>query len=349
MKKIFFIFSIFLVLLGCKKHDQQPTSTDWIRISNRVQMKESGDMFELKSGRFSYEIPHSKLPFKRVIFLNASLIGYAVELGAEDRIAGVSSPEYIFSEKIRQLLADGKIQNVGNEQKYDIEKIISLKPDAVFTNRIENFQNTYDLLKKNGIEIIFLDEYLEQNPLEKMDYLRVFGKLFGMDKAAAVRAGEIRSEYQNLKEKVAKIKEKPVVLANEMYGSQWFMPGGRTFSANFIADAGGNYILKDNTEEKAVPMAFEKVFAKSGNADFWVNVGNHKAKSELLAINPNYSKMKVFQSGKLYAVTAKEKGRANDYFESGVVRADLVLKDYIKIFHPELLPNYQLTYMKELK
>ena len=45
----------------------------------------------------------------------------------------------------------------------------------------------------------------------------------------------------------------------------------------------------------------------------------------------------------------KEKLKANDFFESGVVRADLILKDYIKIFHPELLPNYHLTYMKELQ
>lgn len=349
MKKIFFIFSIFLVLLGCKKHDQQPTSTDWIRISNRVQMKESGDVFELKSGRFSYKIPHSKLPFKRVIFLNASLIGYVAELGREDRIVGVSSPEYIYSESILNLIKQEKIQIVGNEQKYDVEKILSLKPDAVFTNRIESFQNTYDVLKKNGIEVIFLDEYLEQAPLEKMAYLKVFGKLLGMDKAAEVRAGEIASEYDRLKLLASGSTEKPDVLANEMYGNQWFMPGGKTFVAHYIKDAGARYILAQNNDENAVPMSFEEVYAQSKDATVWVNVGNHQSKSELLAINPNYAKMNVYQNGKLYAVTAKEKGRANDYFESGVVRADFVLKDYIRIFHPELLPNYQLTYMEELK
>lgn len=349
MKAKIFLFFIAFILLGCKKQEQIPTSKDWIRISDRVQMKENGEVLELKSGNFNYKIPTNRLPFKKIIFLNASLIGYVAELGAEENIVGVSSPEYIFSDKIQKLLAEGKIQNVGNEQKYNVEKIIALKPDAIFTNRIESFQNTYDLLKKNGIEVIFLDEYLEQDPLEKMDYLRVFGKLLGMDKGASTRSGEIRSAYLHLKEMAAKLKEKPTVLANEMYGNQWFMPGGRTFSARFIADAGGNYILKDNPEEKAVPMSFEEVFTKSESAKFWVNIGSHQSKSELLAVNPNYAKMKVFQSGKLYAVTAKEKGKANDYFESGVVRADLVLKDYIKIFHPEILPDYPLTYMKELK
>lgn len=349
MKSKIFIFSFLFLFLGCKKQEQKSITTDWIRISERVQMKESGNVLELKSGKFNYKIPHNKLPFKKVIFLNASLIGYVAELEMEEKIVGVSSPEYIFSEKILNLIQQGKIQNVGNEQKYDVEKIIALKPDAIFTNYIESFQNTYDLLKKNGVEIMFLDEYLEQNPLEKMDYLRVFGKLLGIDKSAAVRAGEIRSEYENLKEMVAKTTNKPFVLVNEMYGNQWFMPGGKTFSANYIADAGGQYILKDNPNQKAVPMGFEEVFTKAERAEFWVNAGSHNSKSELLAVNPNYAKMKVFSKGKIYSITAKEKGKANDFFESGVVRADLILKDYIKIFHPKLLPNYHLTYMKELQ
>jgi iron complex transport system substrate-binding protein len=44
---------------------------------------------------------------------------------------------------------------VGSEQKYDVEKIISMKPDAIFTNHIASFDNTYQLLKNNGIQVIF--------------------------------------------------------------------------------------------------------------------------------------------------------------------------------------------------
>jgi iron complex transport system substrate-binding protein len=34
-------------------------------------------------------------------------------------------------------------------------------------------------------------------------------------------------------------------------------------SAHFISDANAEYILKDNTDQKAVTMSFEEVFAKS--------------------------------------------------------------------------------------
>lgn len=347
MKTTLFTLLAILFLISCKKESQQLTISGQT-ISGRVQYQEDGEILKLKSGKFNYEIPHSKLPYKKVVLLNASLIGYFTELGLEDNIIGVSSPEYIYSEKIKNGIKNGNIADVGNEQKYDVEKILALKPDAVFTNYIATFGNTYELLKKNGIEIIFLDEYLENDPLGKSKYLLVFGRLFGKEEKSGARFQEIKKSYDSLKSLV-KNETKPVVISNEMYGGQWFMPGGKTAFAKLLEDAGAAYILKGNLEEKAIPMSFEEVFVKAENARFWMNAGNHRNKNSLLSINPNYAKMQVFQNGKIYAVTAREQGKSNDYFESGVVRADLILKDYIRIFHPHLLPNYSLTYLKELK
>jgi iron complex transport system substrate-binding protein len=49
----------------------------------------------------------------------------------------------IFIQKNSESVKEGKIQNVGSDQKYDVEKIISMKPDAIFTNYIASFDNTY--------------------------------------------------------------------------------------------------------------------------------------------------------------------------------------------------------------
>jgi iron complex transport system substrate-binding protein len=348
MKPIFLaIFSIF-ILISCKKHITTNLKS-WEIISKNVQFKEEGEVFYIQSGKFNTEISVGALPFKKVILLNASLVGYFTELELETKIVGISSPEYVYSKKILQLIKEGKIQNVGNEQKYDVEKIIALKPDAIFTNYIASFDNTYDLIRKNGIEIIFLDEYVEQNPVEKSKYLLVFGNLFNEDKKAISKFNEIQSSYNSLKILAQKSARKPIVLANEMYGNQWFLPGGKSNLAQFISDANAIYISRDNSETKAIPLSFEEVFVKAQHAEYWVNIGNHQTKKDLLQINPNYPKIPVYQKGKLYTLNGKEVGKSNDYFESGVVRADLVLKDYIKIFHPQLLPNYQLTYLKELK
>lgn len=348
MKSRILLFIAFLALTSCKR-EQKISSLEAVSVSGLVQYEEDQGRLHIKSGNFTYDITKNQLPFKKIILLNASMAGYIGELHAEDRIAGVSSPEYIYSDKIQNLLRQRKIQNVGSEQKYDVEKIISLKPDAIFTNHIASFDNTYQLLKNNGIQVIFLDEYLEQQPLQKTGYLKLFGKLLGKDKEAERICVNVEKNYAELKQLAQKAKEKPTVLANEMYGDVWYLPGGKTSAANFISDANAEYILKNNTDEKAVTMSFEEVFAKSGDVRYWINAGNHVSRKEMLGMNPFYGKLNVFNKGKIYVITGREHGQANDFFESGVVRSDLVLKDYIKIFHPELLPGYQLTYMKELK
>lgn len=348
MKSRILLLFVFLVLISCKR-EQKISSSDWALISNRLQYREQNGTLQLKSGNFSYDFKTNQIPFKKIVLLNASMAGYITELGAENLIAGVSSPEYIYSDTIQSLLKQGKILNVGSEQKYEVEKIISLKPDAVFTNYIASFDNTYQLLKNNGIKVIFLDEYMEQKPLEKTAYIKLFGKLLGKDKEAEAKYIEVEKNYEKLKQLALKATAKPVVLANIMYGDIWYLPGGKTSTAHYISDANAEYILKNNTEEKAITMNFEEVYAKTAGVQYWVNAGNHVSKKEMLSMNPLYSKLDVFNKGKIYVITGKEKQKANDFFESGVVRSDLILKDYIKIFHPELLPDYQLTYMKELR
>lgn len=348
MKLKFLLIITFLSVISCKQ-EQKKSHDDVVYLSSKVNYKDDGGNFHFESGKFKYDFKSNKIPFKKVILLNSSLLGFICEIGAENTIIGVASPEYIYSEKINNLIKQGKIQNVGNDQKYDVEKIISLKPDAIFTNYIASFDNTYQLLKNNGIQVIFLDEYMEQKPLEKTAYLKLFGKIFGKEEVADKKYSEIEKNYKELKQLALKSKSQPKVLANEMYGDIWYLPGGKTFTANYIADANADYILKNNAEEKAVTMSFEEVYAKSGKTQYWVNAGNHLSKQELLNINPYYGKLEVFKKGKIYGVTAKEKQKSNDFFESGVVRSDLILKDYIKIFHPELLPGYQLTYLKELQ
>lgn len=350
MKRIFLLLILFLFSISCKKENVQK-SNDNITISSRVNYIENKDNLTLTSGKFKNIIPNKNLPFKKAMLLNSSLIGFFSELNLENKITGVSSPEYIFSEKIHQLINENKILNIGNEQKYDIEKILSNKPDVIFTNYVPNFANTYEVLKNNGIELIFLDDFMEQNPLEKSKYLLLFGKLFGKEKEAEKAYQNIEDNYKKIQALSKNSKSKSLVLCNEMYGSQWFLPGGNSFVAKLINDAGGNYILKDNKESTSVPLSFEEVFIKSKQSNFWINISPHKNKKELLTMNLNYSKMDVFNSGKLYMINNREKDQANDYFESGVVRCDVVLRDYFKIFHPEdvTFQSEPLVYLKELK
>ncbi len=317
--------------------------------TKNIHFQESGNQLLLQSGTHHYEIDHKKLPFRKIVLLNSSLVGYFLELDAGNLLVGISSPEYIFSEEIHQLMNEKKILNIGNEQKYEVEKILALKPDAIFTNYVASFGGTYDILKKNGIPVIFIDEYLEEKPLDKTKIIKIIGKLIGKEQQAAAKYAEIERNYNNYKNLAQKSAKKPKVLTNEMYGNQWFVAGGKSNLGQFLVDANAAYIFADNQDTKSVPKSFEEVFVKANNAEFWMNVGNHQSKKELLQINSQYAEMQVYKSGKIYTVSGKIQGSSNDYFERGTVRADEVLKDYIQIFHPEIFPNEALTYLKMLK
>ena len=327
-KKILYIISFFVVF-SCKKSDNQSVKS-WEVISENVQYSEQNDKFLLKSRKFEYSFEKNELPFSKVVLLNNSLLGYFIELGQEEKIVGISGVQYVYSNDIQQLIEKNKIQNVGSDQKYDIEKILELKPDVIFTNYIETFENTYKILQDNGIKIIFLDEYLEEKRAEE-----IYAK--------------IKNDYESIKQKAQKSPNKPKVLANEMYGNHWYVAGGKTFSANYLKDAGADYIFKENQDKKSVPISFEEVFVKSKNAEFWVNAGNYRTKKELLTMNAVYEKLDVYQKGKIFGMNKRRRGMANDIFESGAVRADLVLRDYVKIFHPEILSKDTLVYMQEIK
>ncbi len=345
------LYVIFLLLFfGCSKSEKTVPDNQLEPLTSRISVGNSDNSYDVKSGKFTYHFPLSKIPVRRVIVLNASLVGYFTELGLEDKIVGVSSPEYIYSEKIKQRLADGRIHNVGNEQKYDLEKIVALMPDLIVTTHISTFENTYDTLRRlTSAEILFLDEYLEPHPLDKSRYLLIFGKLLGKETFAREKYESIAKNYQDWSALAQKQPKKPMVIANEIYGNQWFMPGGKTQFAQFVKDAGGNYLLRNDESEKAVPLSFEEVLVQSEQASVWLNAGNHRSRAGLLAVNANYAKLPVFQQGRIFSVGAKQKDKANDFFESGTVRADLILRDYIKILHLQLFPDAALTFQEELR
>ena len=205
--KIFIIFFISS-LINCHKKTEN-TDYESTKISERISYSKKKNHINIHSGKFWYKIPTYKLPFKRVILLNSSLMGYFLEINKEKNIIGITSPEYIFSEKIKKLIQQNKIKNVGNEQKYNIEKILALKPDVIFTNYIETFENTYYILKKNGIEVIFIDEYLEQRPLDKAKILKLFGVLLGAEAESNYKFKYIEQNYKKLVYLASKHRKKP--------------------------------------------------------------------------------------------------------------------------------------------
>ena len=120
--------------------------------------------------------------------------------------------------------------------------------------------------------------------------------------------------------------------------------------AKFIQDAGGNYIWQDNDQTGALGLDFETVLDKAQAANIWLNVILADSRNDLAAADERYRNFEAFQHNQVYSYTARiSENGGYDFFESALVRPDVVLQDLIRIFHPETLPNHDLYYYKKLE
>ncbi|WP_372920190.1 ABC transporter substrate-binding protein, partial [Salegentibacter sp.] len=145
-------------------------------------------------------------------------------------------------------------------------------------------------------------------------------------------------------------KNQPDVISGSMYKDQWYMPYGNSWQARFIDEANANYLYKETEGSGSLSLSFENVLEKAQNADFWISSGEVNSYSQLLNESRHYSQFKAVREKKVFSVSL-EKGETGGvlYFELGPQRPDLILKDLISIFHPELLPDHEQVFFKALK
>jgi iron complex transport system substrate-binding protein len=72
-------------------------------------------------------------------------------------------------------------------------------------------------------------------------------------------------------------------LVGSPYKDSWWIPGGNSYLANLIADAGGDYLGKENPSNESYVISFEHALTFADEADVWINMGNLASKNEILS------------------------------------------------------------------
>jgi iron complex transport system substrate-binding protein len=132
------------------------------------------------------------------------------------------------------------------------------------------------------------------------------------------------------------------------YKDKWYLPYGDSWAAQFINDANASYLWSDKNGKGSLALNFESVLEKAKDADYWIAIGNYETKKQLLDSNSHYEQFKMFQENTIYISNIKGATGGLLFYELAPTRPDLILKDLIKIFHPELLPKYNLNFYTQL-
>ncbi|MFV8347488.1 ABC transporter substrate-binding protein [Flavobacterium sp. ZB4P13] len=290
-----------------------------------------------------------QVPLQSIVVTSTTNIPFLEMLSVEKSLVGFPHTDYVSSEKTRQLIDNGSVKNVGQNEKLNMEQLIDLAPDLIVTFGIDNNNPMIENLQKSGLKVMIQGDWMEQSPLGKAEWLKLYGALFGKEKEATILFDTIVKNYNEALKLVSNKKPESTVLYGSMYQDQWFVAKGNSWVAQFMKDAKANYLWSNVEGTGSLGLSFEKILDKAKTAQYWIATGSFKSITELANSNPHYSQFDAFAKKNIYTFEGKTGAKGGTiYYELAPSRPDLVLKDYIKIFHPELLPNYTFTFAQKL-
>jgi len=291
-----------------------------------------------------------EVPVKRIVVTSTTHIPSIEMLDKNEALVGFPNLNYISSKKTRQSISEEKITELGKNEDINTEILIDLKPDVVIGFAVDGNNSAFATIGKTGIPVLYNSDWTETSPLGKAEWIKFFGVLFDKEKEADSIFNTIETEYLSAKKIASKASKKPTVISGAMYKDVWYIPQGDSWAAQFIADANGEYLWKDSKGTGGLSLNLESVLDKGHDAEIWIGPGQFTSLEEMKNASQAYTQFKAFKTGKVYTYSLK-KGETGGvlYFELAPNRPDLVLKDLIKILHPELLPNYELYFFDKLK
>ncbi len=291
------------------------------------------------------------VPVKRIICMSTTHAAMISALDENNTICGFSGVRYLYNKQLHELSENGAIYDVGYEDNLNKEKIIESEPDLIMIYGIGSESSGYlSKLKELGIKTLYNADYLEDEPLAKAEWIKVLGALYSKERQADSIFRSVCSEYLRIKSYVKQnIDKKPKVLLGLPFRDTWFISPGNSYISRLIDDAGGDYLWNATSSAVSMPMSLESVFLKALDADFWLNPGSAKTKDEIVAIEKRLSRLPCFTCGNIYNNNKRinEEG-GNDYWESGAVFPNLVLKDMASILHPDLFPDSELYFYRKI-
>ena len=284
-----------------------------------------------------------RVPIERAVVYSSVHAGVMKELGSFSAVRGVCDAQYYTMPEVQSGIADGSIADCGNSLSPTIERLVALKPDAII---LSPFQNAgYGVLTNLGVPIIECADYMEHTPLGRAEWIKLFGELLGCrEKADSIFQATAR-EYSALTALTATVEKRPKVISEMITSGVWFVPGGDSYMAHLFTDAGASYPWSDDNNSGSLSLDFSQVLARAQDADFWlIKPDRHLSYSDFEAINPLNVKFKAFGCRGVYQCVTSETSLFTDF----PFHPQVLLRDFVKIFHPELLPDYQLRYYQPL-
>jgi iron complex transport system substrate-binding protein len=299
--------------------------------------------------------PESRLietPIRSLVAMASLHIALADFLDAADVLVGVGDVKYASAPLVRQRIAAGRIFEVGLGKEMNNELLVSRNPDLVMATGWPGEGLTrFQTLSAAGIPVMMNSEWVETTPLARAEWVKVMAALLNKEDLVNEKFGRVAREYQRLAALAQKAPTRPSVVVGMPFKDIWHVPDTDSYMTQFLRDAGARYHWdRAKAPSGSLALSFEAVAPVALAADYWIHMGSMMTRADLLAQDSRYAAFSPFKTGRVFNNNRRTNAQgANDYWESGAVRPDVLLADLIRILHPELLPRWSLYYYHPLK
>lgn len=270
-------------------------------------------------------------PMYRLICMSSSHVAAMSAIGADKQIIAVSGLKYISDQDLKR----NDVQDIGYDAALDYEAIVELQPDMLITYAVTGAEPSYvSKLRSLGVRTLVLHDHLEQHPLARAEYVRLFGALTGRKEVADSVYGAVRDRYLQLTADVDRT-AKAKVLINIPYGDAWYVPGREGYMSQLVRDAGGEILGAVPDQSASSVVSLEQAYEYSLEADLWLNPGPCRTREELAAAHHMFPRFGPMAKGlPIYNnIRCVNGDGGNDFWESGAVRPDLILEDLISVMN----------------
>lgn len=291
-----------------------------------------------------YEI--IEVPVRSVICMTTLQLSNFIKLQSLDKVIGMPSTHFLFNKQMKKQLKSGYTSKIGIEGEFDKEVVLGLHPDIILVSPFK--RGGYDAIRDLGIPLISFLAYKESSPLGQAEWIKFTAMLLGNEELANKQFDEIEKKYMDLKALVGSVKNKPTVLSGELHSGSWYAVGGGSYLAQLFRDAGASYFMKNDSESGGSFIDYETAYSKGAQADYWRIVNSFDGIFSYEALKKSddrYTDFKAYKQKKVIYCNLRDK----PFYENTPVEPEVVLADLIKIFHPEILPDYSPVYYELLK
>lgn len=290
-----------------------------------------------------------KVPIESLMINSATYLGSLEMLDELGKVKGVCNANYIYNPTILNGVNNGSIQDLGDSFNLDIENLLLLNAQAIMTTAYNADDANSKRMKQAGLNIIYNIEWQEPSILGRAEWIKFIGVFFDKSEKADSIFNDVEQKYLEAKQIALQANQRPTIFSGQDYRGTWSFAGGKSYTAQLFRDANAFYYYENDSTATSIPSTIEQALINFSENNIWIGTQEASLKA-LSESNSKYRLFKAFKEGNVYNMNKRMNSNGgNDYWEGAVVRPDLLLKDMIKVCHPELLTEYELTYMDKLK